>query len=59
VNVIEWPVHQQTIEEYFSDAEDLPISVPAPVSQEPSVRAPATRNLTLLEIRQRRKENGK
>jgi len=57
VSIVEWPVHQQTIEEYFADAEDLPLDVPEPVAvSQSSVLSPANRKLTLLEIRQRRKQ---
>ena len=64
VTVTKWPVPQQTIEEYFTEAEELPIDVPEPVAistptaaigGQPSVLSPRTRKLTLREIHLQRK----
>ena len=51
-----WP-EGLTIEEQFAAAEELPIDVAEPIVAPQSVLAPATKNLSLIEIvnRQRRK----
>jgi cold shock CspA family protein len=48
------PEPEQTVEEYFDSLPDSPADVPEPepVAAPQSVLSPATRNLTLLEIRQ-------
>ena len=52
----QWPESEPTFEEQFAAAEELPIDAPEPVAApQSSVLSPGTRNLTLLEIRQRRK----
>jgi len=51
----QWPA-EPTIEEAFLQAPELPVEVPETVAESKSVLSPATRNLTLLEIRQRRKQ---
>jgi len=55
VSIVEWPVHQQTIEEYFADAEDLPLDVPEPVVVPQSVLAPETKNVPIIELIRRRR----
>jgi len=55
VRIVEWPTREQTIEEYFESAPELPINLPTPVAAQSSVLSQATRTLTLLEIRQRRR----
>ena len=53
--IVEWPA--LTFEERFAAAEELPLSVPEPVAVSSSVLSPATRHLSLQEIRKRRKSS--
>jgi cold shock CspA family protein len=51
-----WIERRPDFEEHFAAADELPLEEPLPVAAlQSSVLSPATRNLTLLEIRQRRK----
>jgi hypothetical protein len=55
----EWP-SEPTFEEQFAASEELPLDVPEPVAVPPSsVLAPATKNLSLIEIMNRRRREGK
>ena len=51
-----WIERRPDFEEYFADAEDLPLNVPEPVAEPQSVLAPETKNLSLLEIIQQRRK---
>jgi cold shock CspA family protein len=54
----EWP-EELTIEEQFAAAEELPVDVPKPIVAEPkSLLSPATKNLSLIEIMNRRRRKG-
>jgi len=57
VAILEWPKHEQTFEDYFERARELPVDIPAPqpVVEPTSVWSPETKNKSLLEIiRERR-----
>jgi cold shock CspA family protein len=57
--VEEWPA-EPTIEEYFADSEDLPLDVPeSVVVPQSSVLSPATKHLSLIQIMNRQRREGR
>ena len=58
VNVIEWPVQQQTIEEYFAEAEveveELPLDFSTGAPADDEIFSPTNRKKTLYQLMQER-----